>query len=129
MVFVCTQVNGIEYYFYYDIDSKKEFTLKDIIENEGFSLSDIDKKYQETLDSLAETWGGESMIKGRNYTLTGEEMFYTNNEYYEELGHFANVLYVVIPINNAYCIENGKIYRVRVQYKYIDFDDGYFNFD
>lgn len=117
--------NGIVYYFYYDLDTKKEFTLKDIIENEGFSLSDINTKYQNTLDSLAESWGGEKYIMGRDYTITGEEMFYTNNEHSEEVGHYVNVLNIVIPIDKAYCLMNGKTYSVRVPYKYIE---GYFQF-
>jgi len=115
--------NGIDYYFYYDIDTKKEFTLKDIIENEGFSLSDINNKYQETLNSLAEIWQEE--IKGRDYTITGDEMFYTRNESSEEVGHYVNTLNIVIPIDKAYCRMNNKIYSVTVQYKYID---GYFQF-
>lgn len=117
--------NGIVYYFYYDLDTKKEFTLKDIIENEGFSLSDINNKYQKTLDSLAESWDGENNIMGRDYTITGEEMFYTNNEYSEEVGHYVNALNIVIPIDKAYCLMNGKTYSVRIPYKYIE---GYFQF-
>lgn len=116
---------GIIYYFYYDLDTKKEFTLKDIIENEGFSLSDINNKYQKTLDLLAESWGGENNVMGRDYTITGEEMFYTNNEHSEEVGHYVNALNIVIPIDKAYCLMNGKTYSVTIPYKYID---GYFQF-
>lgn len=115
--------NGIVYYFYYDLDTKKEFTLKDIIQNEDFSLSDINNKYQKTLDSLAESWG--ETIMGRDYTITGEEMFYTNNEYSEEVGHYVNALNIVIPIDKAYCLMDKKPYSVRIPYKYIE---GYFQF-
>lgn len=117
--------NGIVYYFYYDLDTKKEFTLKDIIESEGFALSDINKKYQETLDSMAEAWGEENIIKGRDYTITGEEMFYTYNEPSKEVGHYVDALNIVIPIDKAYCLENGKIYSIVLQYKYIE---GYLQF-
>lgn len=117
--------NGISYYFYYDTDSKKELTLKDIIEKEGFSLSEINTKYQETLDSMANNWGGENKIKGRDYTITGEEMFYTRNESSKEVGHYVNNLYIVIPIDKASCLENEKIYSISVPFKYID---GYLQF-
>ena len=112
--------NGIVYYFYYDLDAKEEFTLKDIIESEGFSISDINEKYQETLDSMAKLWGGEANIKGRDYTITGKEMFYTTNNQSEENGHYVNTLNIVIPIDEAYCLMNGKINSVIVQYEYID---------
>lgn len=112
---------GAEYYYYYNIDTKKEFTLQDVIAEEGFSLADINKAQKEQIAKYEETWQKEN-VYANDYTITGNEMFYTRNEKSEELGHYANNLYIIEPIEKTYFYGNGKKINITIQYKYLDID-------
>lgn len=99
--------NQIRYYYHYNIDTGNEYTLSDIAKNENYSLDDMKKKLNEYLTDIANGFGGERMIKGREHQFINQK-----DMYYVMTDDNGTNLHIVLDEGDGYTIQNENKYSV-----------------
>ncbi|MBO6145440.1 MAG: hypothetical protein J6O62_01380 [Bacilli bacterium] len=107
----------LRYCYHYNIDTGKEYTLNDIVKKENYSTDDMTSKLNSYLNDIANNWGGEKNIKGKNHIFVSENDMYdiissNDNE---------NSIIIVLDGNDGYVIENESKYSAQFEYSTIDY--------
>lgn len=99
--------NQIRYYYHYNIDTGDEYTLSDIAKKENYSLDDMKNKLNTYLTDIANDFGGERMIKGREHQFINQK-----DMYYVMTDDNGTNLHIVLDEGDGYTIQNEKKYSV-----------------
>ena len=106
----------MHYIYHYNIDTGEEYTLSDLIKDEGYSIDDINTNFHEYLMKSAKDWGGTIAVRGWAHK------FVTPNDMYFVLEDEGKTyLHLTTRNEDGYIIENEKEYPIDFVYKEINY--------